>query len=649
MILPVLLIALQAAGARGAVDPLGRGSWLIDEENDEVLLVEPMQVLEHVKVGRWPEQLAVDARGRVFVTCREAGTLDVIDKDLHVRSIAIGPEPRALALDEPHGRVFVGTVTGHELVSLRLDTLEVLARRRVEWPVRALAVTASGLAAISERVPALTLFDRELLGPATVLPLDAAKQALQPQWLVEDGDALFVVSRHVATGLDEPMSGGGYGGGIDSPHQLFVHALRGFSAGLPATFAEMHVRGLPDASSVLMRQGQLIIASRSASTLVVVASDTLGLIAEPGLSDKPSRREVFDVEHSGVSAAALSSRGDVLLLQPDDRQLRWLRVSTAGPRVSRGRSSSFVELVEVSAASRLPSSQLDRELRLGRALFHDARNMRVSNRLMSCASCHLDGREDGLVWEQNGTMRQTPMLAGGRLAETAPYNWLGTARTLEANIQKTVKERLQGDGLNKKELRALARYVREGLRPVQRPAAAEPALVAEGKLVFERSDVGCASCHPADFAFTDGQEHNIHSVGRAERGTFAEAHMFDESGPPKRMPIMVPEKPRGMLLTLLNGLEPDLQPQAPPQEPPPPQQQAREPPSTHDEPVKAARIPVRFNTPSLAFLSQTPPYLHDGSAPTLEALLRDNHDRMGTTSQLSEKEQRALVAYLESL
>ena len=56
-----------------------------------------------------------------------------------------------------------------------------------------------------------------------------------------------------------------------------------------------------------------------------------------------------------------------------------------------------------------------------------------------------------------------------------------------------------------------------------------------------------------------------------------------------------------------------------------------------------------FKTPSLWFLGGTPPYLHDGSASTLEDLLRTNADRMGNTTQLSAEDRDALAAYLRVL
>ena len=56
-----------------------------------------------------------------------------------------------------------------------------------------------------------------------------------------------------------------------------------------------------------------------------------------------------------------------------------------------------------------------------------------------------------------------------------------------------------------------------------------------------------------------------------------------------------------------------------------------------------------FKTPSLLFVGGTEPYYHDGSAPTLDALVANNNDRMGNTNQLSSADRAALVAFMRTL
>jgi cytochrome c peroxidase len=59
----------------------------------------------------------------------------------------------------------------------------------------------------------------------------------------------------------------------------------------------------------------------------------------------------------------------------------------------------------------------------------------------------------------------------------------------------------------------------------------------------------------------------------------------------------------------------------------------------------------RLDTPSLLGLRQTEPYLHDGRAPTLEAVFTrcNPEDRHGKTSHLSLEEVRSLAAFLRFL
>ena len=57
----------------------------------------------------------------------------------------------------------------------------------------------------------------------------------------------------------------------------------------------------------------------------------------------------------------------------------------------------------------------------------------------------------------------------------------------------------------------------------------------------------------------------------------------------------------------------------------------------------------RFDTPSLVGVGATAPYFHDGRYATLQSLISDNHDRMGHTSDLSQGDMLALIAYLNTL
>ncbi|MBT9554648.1 MAG: beta-propeller fold lactonase family protein [Myxococcales bacterium] len=143
----------------------------------------------------------------------------------------------------------------------------------------------------------------------------------------------------------------------------------------------------------------------------------------------------------------------------------------------------------------LGADPLPEELRLGRRVFHYSRTPGLSfHGQFACATCHFDGTDDGLVWVVGDGPRQTPMLAG-RLAGTGPFNWSGTAPTLEENIAATVT-RMGGTTLTLETRESLAAYLVSGLIPPRNPNAAAPsALALEGQVLFEDPAIGCANCH----------------------------------------------------------------------------------------------------------------------------------------------------------
>jgi cytochrome c peroxidase len=255
---------------------------------------------------------------------------------------------------------------------------------------------------------------------------------------------------------------------------------------------------------------------------------------------------------------------------------------------------------------------LDYTAAAGRKIFYDSARTDLSEGL-ACAACHPEGRDDGHVWREVrpagiagvpkfvgervflggdgilgavGVPRQTPMLAG-RLRSPGPYGWLGESADLPARIEEGTRlHRWVSFKLASYQARdltvaiaRLAAFLRKGLVPPPRAARAPTEIELRGKQIFERADVGCATCHAADDS----------------------------------APALVVKLPK---LARRAGFDDE------------------------DAPLKA---------PVLLYVGGTPPYLHDGSASTLDQLVERNGDRMGHTAKLTADERAALVAYLETL
>lgn len=229
------------------------------------------------------------------------------------------------------------------------------------------------------------------------------------------------------------------------------------------------------------------------------------------------------------------------------------------------------------------------DMALGRRIFTFARFTGLSvNGFFACATCHFEGTEDGLIWFIKDGPRQTPFLAQ-KLKGSAPFNWIGTADTMQKNITQTVK-RMGGSGLSDAQKDALTEFLmsEDGLVLPPNPNLGPDGLTESqkaGKELFYHPSLGCADCHSGK-ALTDGENWDV--------GTFTP------------LEIELHEKNGGS-----EGLS--------------------------------------LNTPSLKGLYNSAPYLHDGSAATLYDVLDATSATMGVTMQLTGEQRTDLVNYLLTL
>jgi len=265
--------------------------------------------------------------------------------------------------------------------------------------------------------------------------------------------------------------------------------------------------------------------------------------------------------------------------------------------------------------TRVASEPIDEAVSRGRRLFYGARDF-YSSGGMGCAGCHPEGRDDGHVWHevirdeakhlgnflatQNledktkdgklGYARQTPMLAG-RVNASGPYGWHAQNETLlERLAEGFVRHRWtswRGDEPQPKHWMTGERA--NALVPFLRKG-----LVPPPKIQRELS----------------AEEKRGKEVFESPETLCVQCHS-PETEFTARIAFPMPKTP--------------------------------EPPGFEEEEDR------KFKAPSLLFVGGTAPYYHDGSAPTLQALIFRNNDRMGKTNHLSESDKKALVAYLETL
>lgn len=169
----------------------------------------------------------------------------------------------------------------------------------------------------------------------------------------------------------------------------------------------------------------------------------------------------------------------------------------------------------VSVGPQLAPSKRSESVERGAELFRRGEATQISERgTMACASCHPDGRQDGLSWRLGGAILQTPMLAG-RVGGTQPYKWGGLDDSLRASFKHTI-ERLGGSSLSSGQRDDLAAYV-QWLPTATRPTVARHSAVQRGKGLFEGT-LECGNCHAGE-AMADGNQYPFDAWGLEETDT----------------------------------------------------------------------------------------------------------------------------------
>ncbi len=554
------------AGTRIAA--VGEGALVVDPDSGKLVRVSREgKPLESIEVARDAGLLVYDAAGaRAYVADRAHDRIAVISTKgkLSIATTFHTPvEPYGVALTPDRKLLLVTTIADRTLVALDTATGAEKWRAPLGREPRGLAVSPDGKRAVVAYLATGTVDDIDLGSHAAhrialSTTRGAAFRRAQPAF----ARAAFAVTFMGASEVVVPFQRetpvqiangrertGSYGGGFEPPvtHQVaFIDLDRQTPKQVVAQIAQHQPRavawdGAHDALYVAGLGNDMVARLKDASTTKVQFDRSM--MARDGKST------------CGADGLAVTPSGDVLV---------WCSFTRTVNRISFG--SSIEDKPTLAVGEELAPTRMTAKQHDGYIAFHVS-DAAISQRgAMACATCHPDGRDDGLSWRIEKHELQTPLLAG-RLSGTHPYKWDGGDKDLATSLKMTMK-RLGGFGLDAKRADALQAYVE--MLPKVRTPTRDVAMVKRGKQLFDSH--GCRQCHDGP-AYADNEKH-------AFTGSLPEA-----------------------------------------------------------------------DTPSLIGLSASAPYFHDGSAPTLEALLRDRGSvhGMGETSKLSDAQISDLTAFLETL
>ncbi len=165
-----------------------------------------------------------------------------------------------------------------------------------------------------------------------------------------------------------------------------------------------------------------------------------------------------------------------------------------------------------------PKAQLSLERR-GELFFHDA--ALCFQHWQSCASCHPDGRVDGLNWDLLNDGLGSPknnksMLLAHR---TPPSMWEGVRPDGEAAVRSGIRH-IQFAIRPEEDAAAIDAYLKS-LQPIPSPYLVNgewSEAARRGKELFSSNRLHCSQCHPEPL-YTDLRKHDVNSRGKFDRAS----------------------------------------------------------------------------------------------------------------------------------
>lgn len=616
------LTARQPATSQ-ALARAGDFVWAVNPDADSISAVHAgtLAKAHEIQVGGEPKSIARAPDGKLWVTCREAWKIDIVDPATASVTGSIplpyASQPAGLVFAPGGGAAYVALQAIGRVVKIDPVTRAITTSLDLGPDVLGLVPQLRGLAVSAD---GSALYVTRMISPdaaAEVYQLDAASMTLVrtiplaksdgtdgaqfsrglPNYLTSiaispDGTRAWVSSKK------DNIDRGGLRDGQALDHDVTVRAIT--STINLTTHTEVPGERIDYDDSDRCH-------SCSFSELGDLAFVTLPGNDEVKIIDAYNGSEVNTLQTGHVPEATL--------LDPSSRRLfvlnflsRSLSAYDIAPILAGG--SEFTLLGETSL---LATEPLAPEVLRGKRLFYDA----VSTKLnlagyMSCASCHLDGGQDGRTYDFSQPMgeglRNTIELRGRRGTGHGRVHWSGNFDEIH-DFEGQLRQLGKGTGLmsdtafssgtrseslgNPKgglsaDLDDLSAYVASldtfAPSPHRSPDGSLTSAAVAGRAHFQA--LACASCHGGD-DFTDSTLGTLHDVGT----------LTTNSGQ--------------RLGGTLGGID----------------------------------------TPTLRGIWNTAPYLHDGSAATLRDVLvtRNTNGAHGAVSTLNTAEIDELVAYLQQI
>jgi YVTN family beta-propeller protein len=579
-----------------AVSLDGRLLYVVCQDSDELRVVELAsgKVLKTIPVGRVPRGIALSPDGMsVYVTNSWSDNVSVIDaKTLEVvRTLPTGFEPAGVALDSKANTLYVANRLSNDVSVIDLKSGEESKRLLAGKGASYLSSSSDGkLIYCTHIYPNAGAFRSQPQSEITVI--DTASQTVVERKVLHNVAGVF----HVANAND---------GRLNVVAQLrpknlipLAHVEHGWAFGDSLTLFGPDVPGMVQIPLdeldryFALPWGIAITPDKSKIFLTTAGAQSVTVIDVPNLLKTVRTRQQPFVNDLSASAEYVSSR------IPVGHNPRGVALSPDGKRLYvANRLDDTISVIDTAAEKVVLTIDLGgpkevNALRRGERLFYTAEFAFQGG--FGCSNCHIDSTIDGLEWdlEPDGFGKDiVDNRSLENLAGTEPFKWNGGNPDMPTECgPRTEKFFFRSQSFNQQQLTDLVTFVYSLPNRPNRYRDAKGDLTAaqeRGKSIFERTN-----------------SKNGSAIAESNQCAFC------HSGP---------KYTDRQQIDVGSGKSTD-------------------------------RSPV-IDVPQLLNLAYSAPYLHDGSARSLEEIwtVFNPKDTHGVTNDLTKDELNDLIEYLKTL
>ncbi len=441
-----------ASGSIVVENPSGANArvWVVNPDNDSVTALDAVTRtrLGEVAVGGNPRTLALSASGQLWVVNKRSATISVLDTTTRsvVRTITLprASQPHGIAMSPTAALAFVALEGTGQLLKIDTGTYATTGTLAVGANARHVSVAADGASVYVTRFISPPLPGE---GTATVTPAAGSGGVV-----VQVAAGAMTLTRSIPLALSTLPDAENQGRGL--PNYLGAASISpdGTQAFVPSKLDNVQRGTLRDGNNLNFQNtvravsSRLVMASNAedlagrvdhdnASLASAAAFDARGVLLfvaletsrEVAVLDAFSRRQLMRVD-VGRAPQGLALAADGRTLYVQNFMDRSVGIFDLRPLLDQG----LLSVPLVATLGTVVTEKLAAQVLLGKQHFYDARDTRLArDRYMSCASCHQDGGHDGRVWDLTGMgegLRNTITLRGragmgqGRLHWSANFD-----------------------------------------------------------------------------------------------------------------------------------------------------------------------------------------------------------------------------------